>query len=427
MSYPFASRYVDQFPRDKTVQIARFVAFVTGALVSVLALASVIDPELFLNFEITPDRTVLFYVGVFGTLWAVVRGMVPEENLVFDPEYALNNVVGFTHYLPSQWRGRLHSDEVKREFTQLYQMKIIIFVEEVLSIITTPFVLWFSLPDCSDKLVDFFREFTVHVDGLGYVCSFAVFDFKKGGNNAAQPMQPVHGTNDGQDLRDEYYSTRDGKMLASYYNFLDNYTTNPKAGAPYHHSPIKSQFHPPPVFPGLMSHNLGGEGNVPGGGRSDNWDRQARGASRYGGGGPASASQRVTRFAPAGTQASPMTSVLLDPQHQPPQSTQRAGFRTGIHSRVRAPRTPVPEVIEDNEDDYEQQESRHGNVIDSAATGESRLGDSWKTTRAGAMDEDDDGEGGVVTGNGDSNQGVLGLVYQFSKAQTEGRGAGVHI
>jgi hypothetical protein len=56
-----------------------------------------------------------------------------------------------------------------------------IFLEEVLSVLTTPFILWFSLPDSSEKVVDFFREFTVHVDGIGYVCSFAVFDFKRHG------------------------------------------------------------------------------------------------------------------------------------------------------------------------------------------------------------------------------------------------------
>lgn len=61
-------------------------------------------------------------------------------------------------------------------------MKIGLFVQEILSVIVTPFVLWYTLPDCAPAIVDFFREFTVHVDGLGYVCSFAVFDFKRHGD-----------------------------------------------------------------------------------------------------------------------------------------------------------------------------------------------------------------------------------------------------
>ena len=61
-------------------------------------------------------------------------------------------------------------------------MKIMVFVQEILSVILTPFVLWYSLPQCAPAIIDFFREFTVHVDGLGFVCSFAVFDFQRHGN-----------------------------------------------------------------------------------------------------------------------------------------------------------------------------------------------------------------------------------------------------
>jgi len=40
MSYPFASRYLDQFPKVKTEKVARFVAFVAGAIASVLFLTT---------------------------------------------------------------------------------------------------------------------------------------------------------------------------------------------------------------------------------------------------------------------------------------------------------------------------------------------------------------------------------------------------
>lgn len=91
----------------------RFVAFIAGSFAAVLLVASLIDPDLFLHFEITPHRTVLFYLGVFGSILAIARGMVPEENLVFDPEASLREVVRWTHYLPGEWRGKLHSQMVR--------------------------------------------------------------------------------------------------------------------------------------------------------------------------------------------------------------------------------------------------------------------------------------------------------------------------
>ncbi|TFK30029.1 APG9-domain-containing protein [Coprinopsis marcescibilis] len=181
-SYPIASMYIGQFPNEKLTIIMRFVAFIAGSFAAVLVLATVLDPDLFLNFEITPHRTVLFYLGVFGAVLGVTRGMIPEENRVFDPELLMSEVITYTHYMPDDWKGELHSKRVHQEFGELFAMKVLIFVQEIISVVLTPFVLWFSLPACAPAIVDFFREFTVHVDGRGYVCSFAEFNFERHGN-----------------------------------------------------------------------------------------------------------------------------------------------------------------------------------------------------------------------------------------------------
>ncbi|KAG8529309.1 uncharacterized protein KY384_005945 [Bacidia gigantensis] len=417
MSYPFASRYIDQFPKDKTIQISGLVAFVAGALTSVLAVASLIDPESFLSFEITSERTVLFYLGVFGSIWAIARGNMPEENLVFDPEYALSNVTEYTHYMPQHWKGRLHTNEVRTEFAQLYRMKVLIFLEEIMSIILAPLVLWFSLTKCSDRLVDFFREFTIHVDGMGYVCSFAVFDFKKGGNSAPQIDDVA-----ARDLREEYYSTKDGKMLASYYGFIDNYVTNQRPGAPFLRPTNKNSFHAPPTFPGLMSTSLVADaqspylGTVP---RSDRSKAHHRSVLAGAGVGTQAAHRRTPRFAPSGSQASPVASMLLDPYHQPSVGSAQRVRRFGAQSRLRASRTPIDHPIEDEEADFEDHMPHVTDLGEDGIIQESNLGGSWKTTKAGARDnEDEDDDEGE---NEDKAPGVLGLVYQFSKAQNEGR------
>ncbi|PQE31732.1 Autophagy Apg9 protein [Rutstroemia sp. NJR-2017a WRK4] len=388
MSFPFASRYLDQFPKAKMVHMARFITFVAGAIVSVLVIATVWDPEVFLGFDITPERSALFYLGVFGPLWAITNGMIPDDNLVFEPEYALRNVVEYTHYMPTNWEGRLHSDEVKREFATLYQLKVVIFIEEVLSILITPFLLWFSLPNCSDQIIDFFREFTVHVDGLGYVCSFAVFDFKKGIGRTQQKGKA------NADVREDYYSTKHGKMAASYYGFIDNYLLNPQTGVPGHHPPgTRQQFHPPPAFPGLMSPTLAADMHASRLGRSEFL--------------PASKPRPNDPQRAGRTPRSPMASILLDPHHQP--SASASGYiRRNSRSRYQARRGS--NIVE------EPDELGHPAVEESVA----RLGEStWEVSPAGREDEDDEEE--EVPG-----AGVLGLLYQFQKAQTRG-GPGISI
>ncbi|KAK8858925.1 hypothetical protein IAR55_003156 [Kwoniella newhampshirensis] len=190
-SYPIAKEYIDQFPKERTALVMRFVAFVAGSFAAVLLVASLIDPDLFLHFEITPHRTVLFYLGVFGSVLAMARGMVPEENMVFDPEASLREVVRWTHYLPVEWREKLHSQKVHQEFGTLFALKINVFFTELLSVILTPSILFFSLPPCAGAIIDFVREFSVHVDGVGYVCSFAVFDFRRHGDSTSNPTANV--------------------------------------------------------------------------------------------------------------------------------------------------------------------------------------------------------------------------------------------
>ncbi|KAE8411923.1 autophagy-related protein 9 [Aspergillus pseudocaelatus] len=424
MSYPFASRYVDQFPKDKTVQVAGFVAFVSGALASVLALVSIIDPELFLGFEITHDRTVLFYLGVFGSVWAFARGLVPEETNVFDPEFALLEVIDFTHYFPNHWKGRLHSDEVRKEFAMLYQMKIVIFLEEILSMIFTPFILWFSLPKCSDRLIDFFREFTVHVDGMGYLCSFAVFDFKKG-TNAITQGGTGRRESGRQDLRADYFSTKDGKMLASYYGFLDNYGGNRPANPS-----TRRQFHPPPAFPTLGSPSAVEMGNI--------GERLERTQTRHG---PAATfmgqqSGLGPGFGAAGfgDHASPAPSILLDPHHQPTASEFRTANRSALYPRFRSSR-PVRPMSDPIEDDNESPsaEIRHAAVKKSPhtttgssggaiGTSDSNLGESWRMNLMGDENDKDTGEDGENVEDIAGNAGVLGLIQQFQKVSKDNRG-----
>ncbi|KAF8844838.1 putative transmembrane protein [Paxillus ammoniavirescens] len=209
-SYPLANIYIGQFPNEKMTIIMRFVAFIAGSFAAVLVLASVIDPESAIHFEVTPHRTVIFYVTVFASILGVARGMIPEENRVFDPELLVTEVIQYTHYMPDEWKDQLHSKQVHQEFGELFALKIVIFLQEIISVVTTPFVLWFSLPPCAPAIVDFFHDFTVWVPGRGYICSFAEFDFKRHGNvKFGAPTK----------IQDERMLSREGKMEKSFLNF----------------------------------------------------------------------------------------------------------------------------------------------------------------------------------------------------------------
>ncbi|RPA76067.1 APG9-domain-containing protein [Ascobolus immersus RN42] len=370
-SYPYASRYVDQFPKEKTVQLAKFATFITGSLLAVLIIPSFIDSEFF-SFELA-DRTVLFYIGILSAAFAVFRGMIPEDHLLYDPETAIRMVIQYTHYMPKSWANQLHSETVKKDFMRLYELKVMIFLQEVLSIIFTPFVLWFSLPSSCDRIVDFFREYTVHVDGMGYVCSHAVFDFQK---NQSQVVA----------AEGEQYNATD-KMMASVMGFIDNY--GPKRAS-------NSNKHAPYIPPAI----------------SDGMYDEMRPRSR----GTATGIERGTGGTlvnRAGRNQGMTNSILLDSHHMPaPSKLKHAKFSSLNEEDEEAenggtyqPYSGASQAKGKGRADSDGSMSPETREVFDSALDESFMSTGLAQTVGPGMEE------------GVREDGVLGLLYQFQKAQ----------
>lgn len=230
-----ANRYINQFPRGFFVLNAMtLINFILGAITAVLVLLGLVyDNEEFLFWllELSEGRLALFWILVLGTVWAVTASSLGKddagESPVYDPEAALQYVAQYTHYLPARWQGRLHTQEVKNEFCQLYNLKIIVIAWEILSIVVLPILLWFRLSAQLGAIVDFFRDYSVHVDHLGYICYYAMYDFDDDGKARAP-------------------ATGDDKMMKLYMYFLEQYRPEAAAQQPGAHSPRGSASAAPP-------------------------------------------------------------------------------------------------------------------------------------------------------------------------------------
>ncbi|KAF2862999.1 APG9-domain-containing protein [Piedraia hortae CBS 480.64] len=242
MAMPFADDYLKQFPKNKTDQMARFIAFISGSFAAVLALATLFDPELFLTFEITPGKTAIFYLSLTLGTFTVAYSMATEETEVHDPVLHLNNVLLYTNYKPRHWKGRMHSSEVRAEFSSMYQVRVIIFLEELLSLIVAPWILLRTAETRCERIIDFFRENSVHVDGIGYQCNFAVFNFKKD-VNAEDPTSVLQ-------ERQQHSAPQDDKMASSMQNFARYYERRGGRGRRPH------EWQPQPTWPSLLEEPL---------------------------------------------------------------------------------------------------------------------------------------------------------------------------
>lgn len=175
-SYKPANRYIESFVSELLTIWARFVVFIFGGCFVVLTALGFIYDEDFLFSYLTPDRSVIWWTGIIGAILAGTQSLIPDEAEIVKPEKLLNDVKSYTHYGRAKWEGREESLDTFDEFSQLYQLKIVNFIEELISILLTPYLLMMRLPQQSDEIVDFFSQHSYKHPYLpGHFCRFAFF------------------------------------------------------------------------------------------------------------------------------------------------------------------------------------------------------------------------------------------------------------
>ncbi|KAH0012548.1 APG9-domain-containing protein, partial [Aureobasidium melanogenum] len=351
-------------------------------LAGLLTIATLWDSELFLGFEITPGRTAFFYVSILLAVATGARSAIPDESKVHEPIFHLKNVIGAIHYCPARWKNQLHSDEVRVEFSALYQMKVMIFLEEILSLLIAPFILWRNSGKRSEMIIDFFRNSTVQVDGLGHLCTFAVFEFRKSKNVEDDVGKDVDG------LRGDYFGTKDDKMAMSQYYFMERLSKYDRQQAFRQNRAHGIQL--PPAFPPLET------------------------ATR-----PTAAGKSRNAREPPSHQPSPHQSLLLDVPRQKsaPSTTKRPGGQRLTQLRGGGKRPSAPEYLSPDEGEEDHMAGLDALTTSRLIEEDDDLSPSWKT-----FNERTDMEESEVGNERRPNNGVLGLLVEYSKAHSGSKG-----
>ncbi|KTF75442.1 hypothetical protein cypCar_00044941, partial [Cyprinus carpio] len=174
--YKPAAKYMNVFVSPLLAVLAKNVAFFSGSVLAVLIALTVYDED------VLTVQHILTAITVLGVVITITRSFIPDEHMVWCPEQLLQCVLAHIHYMPDHWKGSANKSETRDEMAQLYQYKAVFILEELLSPIITPFILIFPLRSKSLEIIDFFRNFTVDVAGVGDICSFAQMDIRRHGN-----------------------------------------------------------------------------------------------------------------------------------------------------------------------------------------------------------------------------------------------------
>ncbi|XP_072313530.1 autophagy-related protein 9A [Eucyclogobius newberryi] len=222
--YKVASKYMNCFLSPLLTVLAKNVAFFAGSVLAVLIALTIYDEDV-LSVE-----HVLSSITLLGVCITVCRSFIPDEHMVFCPEQLLRVILAHIHYMPDHWQGNAHRSETRDQFSQLFQYKAVLILEELLSPVVTPIILIFCLRRKSLEIIDFFRNFTVEVVGVGDTCSFAQMDIRQHGHPAWM--------SEGKTEASIYQQAEDGKTELSLMHFA---ITNPQWQPPQETTHFLSQ------------------------------------------------------------------------------------------------------------------------------------------------------------------------------------------
>ncbi|CAL8273736.1 unnamed protein product [Merluccius merluccius] len=209
--YKPSSKYMNCFLSPLLTVVAKNVAFFAGSLLAVLIALTIYDED------VLAVEHVLSSITLLGVCVTVCRSFIPDKHMVFCPEQLLRVILAHIHYMPDHWQGNAHRYETRDQFSQLFQYKAAFILEELISPVVTPFILIFSLRRKSLEIIDFFRNFTVEVVGVGDTCSFAQMDIRQHGHPAWMSA--------GKTEASIYQQAEDGKTELSLMHFA---ITNPQ-------------------------------------------------------------------------------------------------------------------------------------------------------------------------------------------------------
>mmetsp|Transcript_14643 Transcript_14643/g.17101 ORF Transcript_14643/g.17101 Transcript_14643/m.17101 type:complete len:734 (-) Transcript_14643:1005-3206(-) len=207
----YADAYIKQFPTPIPTTIASGFSFISGSFLGVLLLFTLLDEAIVFHIKLG-GRDLVWYVAVLTGILALARALVPPvEDTVFNPSAAMRKLVAYTHYLPEKWRSSVHTYDVRDEFSQLFQYKVVLLLREITCVLSTPYILCFVLPCKAEGIIEFISSHTTFVKGIGDVCVFSELDIERHGD-------PLYG---GKNQKG--FQAKDGKLEKSWLNFNTNY------------------------------------------------------------------------------------------------------------------------------------------------------------------------------------------------------------
>lgn len=174
-----ATKYMNSFISVPLESCAKLVLFMSRAMAAVLGILTLYSEHVLGVEHMLSVLAGLIFVGFACN--GFIRNDVPQKHTQIE---LYEHVLSHIHYVPAHHPPA--TPQARAQIGVLFGYKILGILEELIC----PLVAWYivarHLSSKSVALVDFFRNCSIEIPGIGDVCSFSMLNIDKNGNPAVR-------------------------------------------------------------------------------------------------------------------------------------------------------------------------------------------------------------------------------------------------
>ena len=180
ISSKYAKEYLDYNKSKITITIVKFITFIASSCFIILLLLSLFNEHILLNLNISEDKHVLWYLGIFGSI-IIGKNMSKESkkpsNLREDSYKKLiyyNQFITIKGYSNKELGlNEINMERIKR-IKRYYEFQLLTLIKECLSVLIVPFCLVY-LCNYIESYLDRFEKNLYYDDVLGFIAKDSNF------------------------------------------------------------------------------------------------------------------------------------------------------------------------------------------------------------------------------------------------------------
>lgn len=163
-------KYTNSFSNHIINNLYKLLLFICSSFFIVLIIFSILNDKILIYVMITQNQSVLWFIGILGTLIAFFR----TNNNLNNPKESMTEICKHI-FIEKDFSENAYKSRNYKKFSSMYQYKLLNIIKEVIYTILVPFHLWIISYNIN-KIVDFINDHTDENNELDYVCVLSDFN-----------------------------------------------------------------------------------------------------------------------------------------------------------------------------------------------------------------------------------------------------------